>query len=235
MSLIRVTALEKSYGADSARTVALAGVTLSIQRGEFVAVMGPSGSGKSTLLHMLGLLDRPTSGEYLFDGKRATEYSDTELARLRNHKMGFVFQAFHLLPRTTVLENVMLPLTYSVVPESEWNGRAERALASVGLDARMYHLPSELSGGEKQRTAIARALVMSPEVVFADEPTGNLDSRSGEAVMEILERLQRDDHITVILITHDRGMAAHAERVVHLKDGRVEREEHLEQRALHSK
>src|SRR3989338_9069859 len=176
MELIEIQDLKKIYGEEETETAALTGINLKISKGDFVAVMGPSGSGKSTLLHILGFLDRPTSGLYFFDGKNMLDYSDEELARLRNKKMGFIFQAFNLLPRTSVLVNVKLPLIYSDIALTEWNALAESAIEKVGLTHRIHHQPSQLSGGEKQRVAIARALVLNPLVIFADEPTGNLDS-----------------------------------------------------------
>ena len=183
--------------------------------------MGPSGSGKSTLLHILGFLDRPSSGKYTFAGKTMDELTDVELARVRNEKMGFVFQAFNLLARTSVLENVILPLGYSNVPELRWRALGEEAVAAVGLSHRLFHEPSELSGGEKQRVAIARSLVNNPDVIFADEPTGNLDSKSGANVMEIFDTLNKQGK-TVIAITHDEKVAEHARRTIKLRDGKIE-------------
>ena len=186
-----------------------------------MAVMGPSGSGKSTLLHILGFLDRPTGGEYRCDDRSMEEYSDDELARVRNKDMGFVFQAFNLLPRTTVLENVKLPLLYANIPNEEQDALARKAIEVVGLTSRIRHESSQLSGGEKQRVAIARALVNNPSVIFADEPTGNLDSKSGGQIMEFIEKLHADDH-TILLITHETYTAEYAERIIRLKDGLVE-------------
>jgi len=202
-------------------TKALDGFSFEVKEGEFVAIMGPSGSGKSTLLHILGLLDRASEGEYFFDGKNVETYSDAELAGIRNKKMGFVFQAFNLLSRTPVLENVKLPLLYSVEPEDKWDELALKAIKTVGLEHRINHDPSELSGGEKQRAAIARALVLNPMIVFADEPTGNLDSKSGGQVMEAIEKLHRAGN-TILLITHESYTAEYAKRVIHLKDGKIE-------------
>jgi len=193
-------------------------------------VMGPSGSGKSTLLHILGFLDRHTGGTYRFDGKVMEDFSDDEIAYVRNTRMGFVFQSFNLLPRTNVLDNVMLPLTYSEIPQSEWYERAITAIQSVGLEHRIEHEPSQLSGGEKQRTAIARALVMQPRVIFADEPTGNLDSTSGQQVMEILERLNEEEGHTIVLITHETYTAETAERIIHMLDGKIDRIEQVKGR-----
>ena len=197
-------------------------MTFDVPKGQFLAIMGPSGSGKSTLLHLLGLLDEPTSGSYIFNGKDVSKYSGNEIAYLRNREVGFVFQAFNLLSRTTVLENAKLPLMYSQIPESEWDERAKKAIESVGLGNRMEHHPSELSGGEKQRAAIARALVTDPEIIFADEPTGNLDSKSGRNVMSILQKLNEKEGRTIILITHETATAEHAERIIRLMDGAIE-------------
>lgn len=229
MNIIEVHNLKKSYN-DGADTVALNSVSFSVRKGEFLAIMGPSGSGKSTLLHLLGLLDLPTSGKYIFNGKHTTTYSGDELADLRNREIGFVFQSFNLLPRTSVLENVKLPLFYSKVPESEWEAKAVEAIESVGLGHRMSHQPSELSGGEKQRVAIARALVTDPEVIFADEPTGNLDSKSGKNVMAVIQHLNEEHGKTIVLITHETSTAEHAERIIHLLDGEIERDEKVKKR-----
>jgi putative ABC transport system ATP-binding protein len=224
MALIEVEKIGKHYGEGEERTDALKDVSFDIDEGEFVAIMGPSGSGKSTLLHILGFLDRPSSGIFRFDGKTMDEHSDEELARIRNEKLGFVFQSFHLLPRTSVLDNVKLPLVYSDVKESQWDKKARAAIAAVGLSHREDHDAVHLSGGEKQRVAIARALVNDPKIIFADEPTGNLDSKSGQAVMEIIQGLNEDKGITVILITHETYTAENAERIIHIKDGVVDRD-----------
>jgi len=221
MALIEVKNLEKTY-IDGTETPALRGVSFSIKKGEFVAIMGPSGSGKSTLLHILGFLDKQTSGEYRFDGKTIDDYSKEEVARVRNKKMGFVFQAFNLLTRISVLENVKLPLLYSGIKESQWDDLAKKALDSVGLSHRLYYQPSQLSGGEQQRVAIARALVNNPEVIFADEPTGNLDSKSGQMVMTILQKLNEEKGHTIVLITHETYTAEHAQRIIRLLDGKIE-------------
>lgn len=229
--LFEIENLTKIYNPDKeeAKTIALDGVSFNIEKGEFVAIMGPSGSGKSTLLHMLGFLDKPTKGTYEFDGKSIYEYNEDQIAHLRNKKMGFVFQAFNLLPRTSVWENVKLPLIYSNVKEKEWNLRVKKAIKSVGLEHRMSHEPSELSGGEKQRVAIARALINEPEVLFADEPTGNLDTKSGRQIMELLQDLNEEGH-TVILITHETYTAEHAERILFLRDGKLEFDKKVENR-----
>ncbi|HEY4514927.1 MAG TPA: ABC transporter ATP-binding protein [Candidatus Paceibacterota bacterium] len=228
MSLIELKEVSKIYldelqdgGATGPATSALSRATFSVDQGEYVSIMGPSGSGKSTLLHILGFLDRPSSGKYTFAGKTMDELTDVELARVRNEKMGFVFQAFNLLARTSVLENVILPLGYSNVPELRWRALGEEAVAAVGLSHRLFHEPSELSGGEKQRVAIARSLVNNPDVIFADEPTGNLDSKSGANVMEIFDTLNKQGK-TVIAITHDEKVAEHARRTIKLRDGKIE-------------
>ncbi len=222
MSQIEVKNLEKSYHDDGIETPALRGVSFKIEAGEFLAIMGPSGSGKSTLLHILGFLDRQSGGQYLFDGKAMNQYSDDELSKVRNEKMGFIFQTFNLLARTNVLDNVKLPLLYSGIPESSWESLALRAIESVGLSHRLAHESSQLSGGERQRVAIARALVMNPKIIFADEPTGNLDSKSGQAVMEIIQGLNEKEGRTVVLITHETYTAEHAQRIMKLMDGEIE-------------
>lgn len=230
MTLLDVQSVTKVFGEGDSATHALRGVDLKIKKGEFVAIMGASGSGKSTLLHILGFLDHHTDGEYLFDGKSMSEYSSDELAHVRNQKMGFIFQAFNLLGRASVLDNVKLPLLYSNVPESEWDARAKKRIDEVGLTHRIEHPPSKLSGGEKQRAAIARALVTNPEVVFADEPTGNLDSKSGKIIMETIQRLNEDEGRTIILITHETYTAEHAERIIELGDGKKIKDEKVSHR-----
>ena len=223
-NIIEVKHLRKTYqdGDAEAQTVALRDVSFSVRKGEFLAIMGPSGSGKSTLLHLLGLLDTPTKGSYIFDGKNILSYTGDELAKMRNEKIGFVFQAFNLLARTSVLENVKLPLAYSDIPEAQWDEKARAAIEAVGLGHRMEHEPAELSGGEKQRVAIARALVTNPDVIFADEPTGNLDSKSGKNVMSIIQDLNERQGRTIILITHETSTAEHSERIIRLIDGEIE-------------
>ncbi|MDE2037668.1 MAG: ABC transporter ATP-binding protein [Patescibacteria group bacterium] len=220
--MIAVKNLKKVYHDGETGTTALDGVTFDVRKGEFVAIMGPSGSGKSTLLHLLGLLDEPTSGSYHLNGKNVKSYEGDEIAAIRNSEIGFVFQAFNLLPRTTVVENVKLPLYYSSIPEHEWDGRARKAVEDVGLGHRMEHDQAELSGGERQRVAIARALVTDPDVIFADEPTGNLDSKSGKNVMSIIQRLNEKEGKTVVLITHETSTADHAERIIRLLDGVID-------------
>lgn len=216
--LIEARDLTKTYRDG---TQALRGASFDVNEGEFVAIMGPSGSGKSTLLHILGFLDPQTSGTYRFNGKRLEDLSAKELARVRNEDLGFVFQQFNLMPRQTVLENIYLPLYYSSVPKKEWKARAEKAVEQVGLTHRFDHEAFMLSGGEKQRVAIARALINNPKLIFADEPTGNLDSKSGHDVIEILKKLHKEGH-TIVLITHDQNIANHAERVLFVRDGRLE-------------
>jgi putative ABC transport system ATP-binding protein len=221
LPLIEVIDLKKSYFNDELETAVLHGLNLTIDKGEFVAIMGPSGSGKSTLMHILGFLDMQTSGEYRFHGRETENLDDDALARIRATRVSFVFQSFNLLPRTTVLENVMLPLLYHpTIPASERLERSLKAIAAVGLTERKDYLSSQLSGGQKQRVAIARALVTEPELIFADEPTGNLDSASGVAVMQALQKLHSEGH-TIILVTHERNTAEHAERIIHVKDGLI--------------
>jgi len=222
MALIEAKNLKKAYCEEENPTIALENVSFNIESGEFVAIMGPSGSGKSTLLHILGFLDRRSDGQYFFDGKQIDEYSDAELAHVRNKKMGFIFQAFNLLPRTSVLENVKLPLLYSGIHKKNWDKMALEAIKAVGLEHRQNHETSQLSGGEKQRAAIARALVNRPLVIFADEPTGNLDSKSGQTVMSLLQELNDKHGHTIILITHETYTAEHAERIIFVRDGQVE-------------
>jgi len=235
MTAIQVRNLGKVYNNDGVKTEALAGVSFEIKKGEFVAIMGPSGSGKSTLLQILGLLDDYSHGEYRFLGKNIKDYNQKEIAQIRNEKMGFVFQAFNLLPRSTVLENVKLPLLYSDKPEKDWEDLAKAAVIAVGLEHRMYYEAKQLSGGEKQRVAIARALVNSPEVIFADEPTGNLDSKSGQAVIEIIQKLNKERGHTVILITHETYTAEYAERIIRLMDGAIESDKRVENRRVDGK
>ncbi len=224
-AVILTKELKKHYelGAETVR--ALRGVDLQINKNEIVAIMGPSGSGKSTLLNMIGCLDTPTSGQYWLGGQEVSQLDDNELARIRNRRIGFVFQTFNLLPRTTALHNVELPLIYAGVPARQRHDRAKEALTAVGLADRMRHQPSELSGGERQRVAIARALVNQPSLVLADEPTGNLDSSTSREIMEILVGLHERGE-TILLVTHERDIAAYSQRLVTLRDGMVERDEH---------
>ncbi|MFN7916457.1 MAG: ABC transporter ATP-binding protein [Vicinamibacterales bacterium] len=223
MALISLQNLTKTYHVGEVDVHALRGVSLDIDAGEFVSIVGPSGSGKSTCMHILGCLDRPTTGKYLLEGKDVSQLSRDELARVRNHKIGFVFQSFNLLPRTSALENVELPMLYTgaKVPPAERHARAKKALAAVGLENRMDHMPNQLSGGQQQRVAIARALMTEPPILLADEPTGNLDSRTSVEVMEIFQRLRQERGITVILITHDHDIAEYGSRVVSFKDGHI--------------
>jgi putative ABC transport system ATP-binding protein len=234
MNVIEAKNLGKVYDNEGVKTNALREVFFDIKKGEFVAIMGQSGSGKSTLLQILGLLDDYTSGTYHFLGKNIKDYNQKEIAQIRNQKMGFVFQAFNLLARETVLNNVKLPLLYSDKPEQEWEELAKAAVVAVGLEHRMHHEAKQLSGGEKQRVAIARALVNNPEVIFADEPTGNLDSKSGQAVIEIIQKLNRELGHTVILITHETYTAEYAERIIRLHDGQVESDTKVNNRRIHS-
>ncbi len=218
MNIIEVKNIVRTYG-DVVKTYALKDTSFSIKQGEFVSIMGQSGSGKSTLMHVLGLLDRATSGEYLFEGRDVSTLDDNELALIRNEKIGFVFQAFNLLPRTTVLKNTMLPLNYSR-DKTGHEVKAKAILEKVGLGHRLDYFTNQISGGEKQRVAIARALVNNPSVIFADEPTGNLDSKSGDRVMQIFQELNKEGH-TVILVTHERETAGFADRIITIKDGSI--------------
>lgn len=220
--IIEVSNITKTYGtADQAVTV-LKDITFNIVAGEFVAITGPSGSGKSTLMHILGALDRPTSGSYKLDGHDVSKLSEDELADVRMNKIGFVFQSFNLLPRATVLRNVMLPLIYAKVPQTERENRTAEALQAAGLSKdRWHHLSNELSGGQMQRVAIARALVNNPQLLMADEPTGNLDSKTGDIVLKTFKTLNQRDNRTIILITHERYVAEHADRIIELKDGLI--------------
>jgi putative ABC transport system ATP-binding protein len=219
--MIEVKDLKKEYMEGDVATAALAGVTFSIAKGEFVSIMGPSGSGKSTLLHILSFLDRPTGGSYSFLGKHMQDMDDKELAHVRNSDMGFVFQSFNLLSRLTVYDNVEIPLLYSDIPPAKRKQLVEEAVTSVGLAEKLYSEAGRLSGGQKQRVAIARALVTDPNVIFADEPTGNLDSKSGAQVMEILEGLHERGR-TIVLVTHETHTAEFADRIIFVKDGKVE-------------
>jgi len=218
--MIRVRDLAKIYKNNNIETPALRGVSFNIAQGEFVAIMGPSGSGKSTLMHILGFLDRPTRGTYYFEEKSIDELPDEKLARIRNKRMGFVFQTFNLLPKTSVFENVRLPLVYSGLKRKKQEDMVNRAISAVNLSHRISHSPNQLSGGEQQRVAIARALVNRPAVIFADEPTGNLDSKSGDEIMAIFQDLNRQGH-TIILVTHGKHISEYAKRIIYLKDGKM--------------
>lgn len=224
--MISLRNVEKIY-TDGGRTVALCDVSFEIKKGEFVSIMGPSGSGKSTLLHILSFMDIPTNGTYVFEGRNVSEMSQNDFSRIRNQKMGFVFQAFNLLGKQTVYQNVELPLLYSSISRGERRGRIEEAVRAVGLEDKIFSEASALSGGQKQRVAIARALVCKPDIIFADEPTGNLDSKSGAQVMSILAALHRKGH-TVILVTHEKSTASFANRLITVKDGSIESDTHIE-------
>ena len=219
--------LRRDYDMGGELVRALRGVDFEARKGDFVAIMGPSGSGKSTLMNLIGCLDSPTSGEYWLDGRRVSELSDDELARIRNHEIGFVFQTFNLLPRATALQNVELPLVYAGMERRRRRSLAEQALGRLGLEDRMAHHPAQLSGGQQQRVAIARALVNRPSIVLADEPTGNLDSENSAEIMEIFEGLHREGQ-TIILVTHESDVAGHALRHLQLRDGSVERDVRVE-------
>jgi len=221
MSLIETQDLWKTYQMGDEEIHALRGVSIQIERGEYVAIMGPSGSGKSTLMNLIGCLDTPSKGSYLLNSKQVSQMDDNELARIRNEEIGFVFQTFNLLPRATALRNVELPLVYAGVPAREREQRAKAALEKVELSTRMTHRPNELSGGQRQRVAIARALVNNPSILLADEPTGNLDSKTGVEIMGVFERLHKAGN-TIVLVTHEPDVAAYAYRSIHIRDGQVE-------------
>jgi putative ABC transport system ATP-binding protein len=222
--VIRTYNLWKSYEMGDQVINAVSGVDIEIHRGEYVAIMGPSGSGKSTLMNLIGCLDSPTQGEYFINGRLVSSMTDDELARIRNKEIGFVFQTFNLLPRATSLHNVELPLIYNGTPPAQRIEKAKAALAQVDLKERMNHKPNELSGGQRQRVAIARALVNSPSILLADEPTGNLDTATGNEIMALFERLHEEGN-TIILVTHENDIALHAHRVIHIRDGKIERDE----------
>jgi putative ABC transport system ATP-binding protein len=223
MALIDTRDLWKTYVMGSEEIHALRGVNIQIERGEYVAIMGPSGSGKSTLMNLIGCLDTPTKGSYLLNGKQVSQMNDNELAQIRNEEIGFVFQTFNLLPRATALQNVELPLVYGGVAARDRRARAKAALEKVELGTRMTHRPNELSGGQRQRVAIARALVNNPSILLADEPTGNLDSKTGSEIMALFARLHEAGN-TIVLVTHEADIAAFAHRTIHLRDGQVEKD-----------
>jgi putative ABC transport system ATP-binding protein len=223
MGLIETRDLWKTYVMGSEEIHALRGVNINIERGEYVAIMGPSGSGKSTLMNLIGCLDTPTKGSYLLNGKEVAEMNDDELARIRNEEIGFVFQTFNLLPRATALHNVELPLVYAGVSSKDRQERAKGALDKVELSSRATHRPNELSGGQRQRVAIARALVNNPSILLADEPTGNLDSKTGVEIMAVFDRLHEGGN-TIVLVTHEPDIATYAHRVIHIRDGQVEKD-----------
>jgi putative ABC transport system ATP-binding protein len=218
--MITVSHVSKIYQTGDVETRALDDVSFEIEKGDFVAIMGPSGSGKSTLMHILGALDTPTSGTYILDGENVSKLTDDELADIRNRKIGFIFQAFNLLPRTSALKNVSLPMVYAGVPKSERFAKAEKFLKMVDLDNRLNNTPAQLSGGQQQRVAIARSLVMNPAILLADEPTGNIASSQADEIMAIFQKLNEEGH-TIIMITHEPDIAEHAKRIIHVKDGKI--------------
>jgi len=218
--MINISHISKIYQMETVETVALKDVSFEIKKGEFVAIMGPSGSGKSTLMHILGALDSPTSGKYVLDGEDISQLKDDDLADIRNKKIGFIFQAYNLLPRTSTLKNVILPMTYAGIPKEERIRRAMKYIKLVGLEDRLDHAPNQLSGGQQQRVAIARALAMQPSILLADEPTGNLATAQSEEIIAIFQQLNKDGH-TVILITHEPDIASHAKRIITLRDGKI--------------
>lgn len=229
--LIQLRHVTKIYPMGEQPVRALDDVSLDVFPNEYVAIMGPSGSGKSTLMNLIGCLDTPTKGSYFLNGQDVSRLSESELARIRNKEVGFVFQTFNLLPRANCLQNVELPLIYAGIPKSQRRALAEAALRAVGLGDRMHHKPSELSGGQRQRVAIARALVNNPSILLADEPTGNLDTKTGEEIMRLFELLYRQGH-TLLVVTHEPDIARHARRIIHLRDGRIEYDETVAQPAL---
>lgn len=229
--MIKVSHLSKIYTNADIKTVALDDITFDIKRGEFVAIMGPSGSGKSTLMHILGALDTPTVGEYWLDGEKIADLNEDQLADIRNRKIGFVFQAYNLLPRTTAIKNVMVPMMYGNINKEESFNKAEKYLAMVGLSDRLYHAPNQLSGGQQQRVAIARALSMNPSIILADEPTGNIASSQAAEIMHIFEDLNEQGH-TIILITHEMEIAEYTKRIIHIRDGRIKEDKQNGHRKL---
>ncbi len=211
----------KIYKMDGVETVALNGVSLRVKKGEFIAIMGPSGSGKSTMMHLIGCLDRPTSGKIYFEGRDVSKLTDDELAEIRNKKIGFVFQSFYLLPRYNALQNVELPLIYQGVSPKERREKAKAILERMGLADRLFHRPTQLSGGQHQRVAIARALVVNPVVLLADEPTGNLDTKSSHEIMDLISRLHKEENLTIVLVTHEQDIASYAQKIIRMQDGKI--------------
>lgn len=224
--MIKVSKLSKIYSIGEVKTIAVDNVSFQIDKGEYVAIMGPSGSGKSTLMHILGALDQPTSGQYILSGENVSKLDEDQLADIRNRKIGFVFQSYNLLPRTTTMQNVMLPMSYAGIEKEKRLATAKKYLEMVGLGNRLLHTTNQLSGGQQQRVAIARALVMNPAILLADEPTGNIASAQAEEIMSIFEKLNNQGH-TVVMITHEPDIAKHAKRIIHIKDGKIEKDEKI--------
>ncbi|PIP63382.1 macrolide ABC transporter ATP-binding protein [Candidatus Roizmanbacteria bacterium CG_4_9_14_3_um_filter_33_18] len=224
--MIKVSKLSKIYSIGEVKTIALDNVSFQIDKGEYVAIMGPSGSGKSTLMHILGALDQPTSGQYILSGENVSKLDEDQLADIRNRKIGFVFQSYNLLPRTTTMQNVMLPMSYAGIEKEKKLETAKKYLEMVGLGNRLLHTTNQLSGGQQQRVAIARALVMNPAILLADEPTGNIASAQAEEIMSIFEKLNNQGH-TIVMITHEPDIAKHAKRIIHIRDGKIEKDEKI--------
>jgi len=225
-NMIKVSKLSKIYSIGEVKTIALDNVSFQIDKGEYVAIMGPSGSGKSTLMHILGALDQPTSGQYILSGENVSKLDEDQLADIRNRKIGFVFQSYNLLPRTTTMQNVMLPMSYAGIEKEKKLETAKKYLEMVGLGNRLLHTTNQLSGGQQQRVAIARALVMNPAILLADEPTGNIASAQAEEIMSIFEKLNNQGH-TIVMITHEPDIAKHAKRIIHIRDGKIEKDEKI--------
>jgi len=224
--MIKVSKLSKIYKIGEVETIALSNVSFEIKKGEFVAIMGPSGSGKSTLMHILGALDLPTKGNYILDGESVLNLNEDQLAGIRNRKIGFIFQSYNLLPRTTAMQNVVLPMSYAGIEKEKKQEIARKYLEMVGLADRMHHTSNQLSGGQQQRVAIARSLVMNPAILLADEPTGNIASAQADEIMKIFEKLNNQGH-TIIMITHEADIASHAKRIIHIRDGKIEKDEKI--------